>query len=81
MVARQRPQLVCISARSISDLDRATAEYGQLRKITGKLGVSVVIGGEGFRDPVFLERFPSEFYANNFAGFAKFIRALTNREQ
>ena len=59
MVARQRPQLVCISARSISDLVRATAEYGQLRKITGKLGVSVVIGGEGFRDPVFRERFPS----------------------
>ena len=79
MVARQRPQLVCISARSISDLDRATAEYGQLRKITGKLGVSVVIGGEGFRDPVFRERFPSEFYAENFAGFAKFIRALSKR--
>ena len=76
MVARQRPQLVCISARSIADLDRATAEYNQLRKITGKLGVSVVIGGEGFRDPVFRERFPSEFYADNFAGFAKFIRAL-----
>ena len=76
MVARQRPRLVCISARSIADLDRATADYNQLRKITGKLGVSVVIGGEGFRDPVFRERFPSEFYADNFAGFAKFIRAL-----
>jgi MerR family transcriptional regulator, light-induced transcriptional regulator len=75
MVARQRPQLVCISARSIADLDRATAEYGQLRKITGKVGASVVIGGEGFRDPVFRERFPSEFYADNFAGFAKHIRA------
>jgi len=76
MVARQRPQLVCISARSIAHPDRATAEYVQLRKITGKLGVSVVIGGEGFRDPVFRERFPSEFYAADFAGFAKFIRAL-----
>jgi MerR family transcriptional regulator, light-induced transcriptional regulator len=81
MVARQRPQLVCISARSISDLDRATAEYGQLRKVTGKLRVSVVTGGEGFRDSVFRERFPSEFYADNFAGFAKFIRALTKRRQ
>ena len=81
MVARQRPQLVCISARSISDLDRATAEYGQLRKITGKLGVSVVIGGEGFRDPVFRERFPSEFYAETFEGFSKFIRALIKRRQ
>lgn len=81
MVARQRPQLVCISARSISDLDRATAEYTQLRKITGKLGVSVVIGGEGFRDPVFRERFPSEFYADNFAGLAKFIRALIKKRR
>ena len=81
MVARQRPQLVCISARNISDLNRATAEYGQLRKICGKLGVSVVIGGEGFRDPGFRERFPSEFYADNFAGFAKFIRALIKRRQ
>jgi MerR family transcriptional regulator, light-induced transcriptional regulator len=79
MVARQRPQLVCISARSISHLDRATAEYSHLRKITGKLGVSVVIGGEGFRDPVFRERFPSEFYADNFAGFAKFIRSLVKK--
>ena len=76
MVARRRPQLVCISARSISDLDRATAEYSQLRKITAKLGTSVVIGGEGFRDSVLRERFPSEFYANDFARFAKFIRAL-----
>ena len=77
MVARQRPQLVCISARSISDLARAKTEYGQLRKITGKLGVSVVIGGEGFRDPEFRERFPSDFYAGNFTAFAKFIRALS----
>ena len=81
MMTRQRPQLVCIAARSISDLDRATAEYSQLRKITGKLGVSVVIGGEGFRDTGFRERFPSEFYANNFAGFSKFIRALVKRRQ
>lgn len=79
MVVRQRPQLVCISARSISGLDRATAEYGQFRKVTGKLGVSVVIGGEGFRDPVFRERFPSELYADNFAEFAKFTRTLVER--
>lgn len=81
MVARQRPQLVCISARSISDLGRATAEYSQLRKVTGKLGASVVIGGEGFRDPGFRERFPSEFYAEDFEGLSKFIRTLIKRRQ
>ena len=81
MVARRRPQLVCIAARSISDLDRATAEYSQLRKITGKWGVSVVIGGEGFRDPRCQERFPSEFYADKFAGFSKFIRAFNDTKR
>jgi methanogenic corrinoid protein MtbC1 len=78
MVARQRPQLVCIAARAISDLDRATAEYSQLRKITGKLGVSVDIGGEGFRDPHFRKRFPSEFYADKFEDFSKFTQSLSS---
>jgi excisionase family DNA binding protein len=81
MVARQRPQLVCIAAHSIFDLDRATAEYSQLRKITGKFGLSVVIGGEAFRDPGFRGRFPSEFHADNFEGFSKFIRDLIKQTE
>ena len=79
MVARQRPQLVCISARSIVDLDRSTSEYAQLRKVTAKLSVSVVIGGEGFRDPTIRRRFPSDFYAEDFAGLSEFVRALAKR--
>jgi excisionase family DNA binding protein len=79
MVTQQRPQLVCISARSIADLDRATTEYAQLRKVTGKLGIAVVIGGEGFRDNTLRERFPSDFYAEDFAGLSKFVRALAKR--
>lgn len=77
MITRQRPQLVCISARSIADLDRATSEYTQLRKLTAKLSAAVAIGGEGFRDPAIQQRFPADFYAENFAGLAKFVRALT----
>ena len=76
LVARQRPKLVCISARNIADPDRATTEYAQLRKVTGKLAASVIIGGEGFRDTSFRERFPSEFYAEDFAGFSNFVRAM-----
>ena len=79
MVTQQRPQLVCISARSIADLDRATSEYVQLRKVTTRLGASVVIGGEGFRDPAIRQRFPSDLYAENFAGLAKFVKTLTSR--
>ena len=80
MVAQQRPHLVCISARTIADLDRATAEYAQLRKVTGKLGATVVIGGEGFRDKTFRQRFPSDFYAEDFSGLSKFVRALTKKK-
>lgn len=76
MVTQQRPQLVCICARSIADLDRATAEYAQLRKVTTKLKASVVIGGEGFRDPAILQRFPSELYADSFATLTKFVKSL-----
>lgn len=79
MVTRQRPQLVCISARSIADLDRATTEFAQLRKLTAKLSASVVIGGEGFRDKTLRERFPCDFYAEDFDGLAKFVRTLATR--
>ena len=79
MVTQQRPQLVCISARTIADLDRATSEYAQLRKVTNRPGASVVIGGEGFRDPTLRQRFPCDFYAENFAGLAKFVKPLAKR--
>jgi len=79
MVAQQRPQLVCISARSIADLDRATSEYAQLRKVTAKLGAAIVIGGEGFRESAIRQRFPCDFYAESFAGFAKFVKLLAKR--
>ncbi|HEU4710395.1 MAG TPA: helix-turn-helix domain-containing protein [Pyrinomonadaceae bacterium] len=80
MVTHQRPQLVCISARNIADLDRAISEFAQLRRVTARLGAAVVLGGEGFRDPTTRQRFPCDFYAENFAGLAKFVRPLAKRE-
>lgn len=80
MTTQQRPQLVCLSARSIPDLDRATSEYAQLRKVAARLGAAIVIGGEGFRDPATRQRFPAEFYAENFTGLAKFVRAMAKRQ-
>jgi excisionase family DNA binding protein len=79
MVTQHRPQLVCISARGIADLDRATSEYAQLRKVTARLGASVVLGGEGFRDPTIRQRFPCDLYAENFGRLAKFVRPLAKR--
>ncbi|HKZ78695.1 MAG TPA: helix-turn-helix domain-containing protein [Pyrinomonadaceae bacterium] len=74
MVAQQRPQLVCIAAKRITDLDRLVIEYGQLRKVTEKIDALAVLGGEGVRDVTLRERLPADFYGEDFAGFSTFLR-------
>ena len=76
MVAQKKPDLVSISARSIVDLDRATTEYAQLRKIMEKINGTTVLGGEVFRDLNLRQRFPAEFYAESFAGLSAFVKEL-----
>jgi methanogenic corrinoid protein MtbC1 len=80
MVAQKKPDLVCISARSIVDLDRATTEYAQLRKIIEKSNGTAVLGGEGFRDSNLRQRFPAEFYAESFAGLSTFLKELVKKK-
>lgn len=73
MVKQKRASLVCISGRTLADLDRAAIEYGQLRK-------AVVVGGEAFRDPILRARFPAQLYATDFEAVSKFARALAKKK-
>jgi len=79
MVAQKKPDLVCISARSIVDLDRATTEYAQLRKIIEKINGTTVLGGEVFRDSNLRQRFPAEFYPESFNGLSTFLKELAKK--
>ena len=79
MVAQKKPDVVCISARYIVDLDRATAEYAQLRKVIEKINGTTVLGGEVFRESNLRQRFPAEFYAESFEGLSMFVRELTTK--
>lgn len=79
MVAHKKPDLVCISARSIVDLDRATTEYAQLRKVIEKINGTMVLGGEVFRDSNLRQRFPAEFYAESFEGLSTFVKGLVKK--
>lgn len=76
MVVQKRVQMVCISARGIADLHRATTEYAQLHKSAGRIHARLVIGGEAFRDEAVRERFPAEFYARDFSQLGKFLSLL-----
>jgi len=79
MVAQKKPDLVCVSARSIVDLDRATTEYAQFRKTIEKINGATVLGGEAFRDSNFRQRFPAEFYAESFSGLSTFLKKLARK--
>lgn len=79
MVAEKKPNLVCISARTIVDLDRGTVEYAQFRKVIEKLEGTTVLGGEGFRDPNLRQRFPAEFYAESFGALSTFVKELSKK--
>ena len=80
MVSKKRPQLVCVSARMIENLDRAAAEYAQLLKVAAKVDAVVIVGGEAFRDANLRSRFPAELYARDFEAVARFVRALAKRK-
>jgi methanogenic corrinoid protein MtbC1 len=79
MVAQKKPDLVCVSARSIVDLDRATTEYAQFRRTIEKINGATVLGGEAFRDSNFRQRFPAEFYAESFSGLSTFVKELARK--
>jgi excisionase family DNA binding protein len=77
MVSRQRPQLVCISARTITDLDRSAAEFAQLRRVANRLKAKIALGGEAFRNPNMRVRFPADFFPADFPALARLAVKLT----
>lgn len=77
MLPQYKPNLVCIAARAVADLDRASSDFASLRKATDKLGAKLIAGGEAFRDRTMRERFPADFYATHFSSLAKFVSSLT----
>ena len=79
-VARHSPNLVCISAAVINDLERLSRDYKNFREKTVSLGIPVLLGGRVFEDEHLRKRFESEFYARSFTDVAEFAGNLTEKE-
>jgi MerR family transcriptional regulator, light-induced transcriptional regulator len=75
-LARHRPQLLCISAKLMTDPDRLERDYAQVRKAAGRLHSAIVLGGDALADSLLRQRFPSEFYAEDFDQLLAFTRPL-----
>ena len=76
MVNKRRPELVCISAHAIADLDRSAAEFAHLRRVTNRLESKIALGGEAFRNRDLRGRFPADFYPENFYAVSRLAAKL-----
>jgi excisionase family DNA binding protein len=79
-VVRHTPNLVCISAAVINDLERMTRDYKDFREKIDGLEIPVLLGGRVFEDEHIRKRFKCEFYARNFTDVAEFARKLAEKQ-
>lgn len=75
-VLQHSPQLICISATLMPDIERLARDYKDFRERVGKLQIPIVVGGRAFADEQLRRRFPAELYAENFADVAGFLKKL-----
>ena len=75
-VLHHSPELLCISATIISDIDRLSRDYKEFHCKIAKLKIPIIVGGRAFDDERIRCRFPAEFYANSFNGLVEFSRNL-----
>ena len=79
MVAQKKPDLVCISARSIVDLDRATTEYAQFRKSSRKSMAQRYWGVRLSAIQICGSVFPPSSTQNRSEGYQRFVKELTKK--
>ena len=82
-ILQHLPELICISATLMPDIERISRDYKDFRERIGKLKIPVIIGGRAFSDGQIRNRFPAEFYAETFNDVAEFVKNIVrkNRDQ
>lgn len=76
-VTQHSPELICVCATMMPDVERLARDYKIFRESVCKLKIPVVLGGRAFLDEEIRSRFPAELYAENFADAARFIKSLS----
>ncbi|AEP10942.1 putative cobalamin binding protein [Chloracidobacterium thermophilum B] len=73
-VRRFSPQLVCISATIVHDLERLRRDYGDFYHTARQHGARIVIGGAAFADPQVREIFIHDYQAAGLTDFLDYLR-------
>jgi len=75
-IEQYKPQVICLSATYISDLERLSRDFRELKEIAARLKISIILGGKIFDDDHLRRRFPAELYAESFVQVAHFVERL-----
>jgi MerR family transcriptional regulator, light-induced transcriptional regulator len=67
------PDIICISATIISDLERLTRDYKDFQTKIAKLKTSVIFGGRVFEEECLRQRFAADLYVNSFTKLTEYI--------
>jgi methanogenic corrinoid protein MtbC1 len=72
---RNKPEVICLSATILDELDRLTHDFLQLSDIARSIGCKIIIGGRAFSEESIRERFPADFFPANYTELASIIKA------
>ena len=70
------PNVICISATIMTDIERLSRDYKEFRERIAKLKIPIVLGGRAFENDCIRGRFPAELYAQDFNDAANFAREI-----
>ena len=73
-IVKRSPDLICISAVLINDIERLSRDFIGFREQAVKQKTAVILGGKIFETECVRKRFPAELYAQSFEEFAEFVR-------
>jgi hypothetical protein len=79
-IAHQTPELICISATVMNNMERNARDYKIFTEQAGKFKIPVILGGRAFADAQIRRRFPAELYAQSFGEVVKFTRRLKTKQ-
>ena len=71
--ARRKPEMVCVSATLVTDMERLARDFAEFREQAAKQKTMIILGGKIFETECVRKRFQADFYAQNFEEFTHFI--------
>lgn len=77
-VLQHSPQMICLSATMIFDLERTTRDYREFYAELVKSNIAIVIGGRAFNDERIRKRFPAEQHVESFSHLAHFSQKISS---